>query len=171
MPGGHVIAEYADRVVFWLDKIRTCLIELLCMRFSRIGDVVGAQVTGVPIGGPCSGILVDLIFSVLELYTDEFFWPSLATKHNMVGPMSRWIATARYADDTIALSPWICQFCLEHIMTRTYAPQAGIEKTTETFHVNSFSFVKFLDFWILLDWSSIEFIPIRQTRSPSFMAT
>ena len=73
MPGGHVIAEYSDRVVFWLDKIRTCLIELLCMRFSRIGNVVGAQVTGVPIGGPCSGILVDLIFSVLELYTDEFF--------------------------------------------------------------------------------------------------
>ena len=73
--------------------------------------------------------------------------------------MSRWIATTRYADDTIALSPWICQFCLEHIMTRTYAPQAGIEKTSEISHVNSFSLVKFLDFWILLDWNSLEFIP------------
>ena len=78
MPGGHVIAEYADRVVLWLNKVRDCLVQLLCMRFSRIGDVVGAQVSGVPIGGPCSGILVCLIFSVLELYTDDVYWPALA---------------------------------------------------------------------------------------------
>ena len=44
-------------------------------------------------------------------------------------------------------------------MTQTYAPQAGIDETTETFHVNSFSFVKCLDFWVLLNWYSIEFIP------------
>ena len=73
--------------------------------------------------------------------------------------MSRLITTTRYADDTIARSPWICQFCLEHIMTRTYTPQAGVEKTTETSYIDSFSFVKFLDFWILVDWNLIEFIP------------
>ena len=52
LPGGQVLAEYSDRVVLWLNRVRECLVELMCMRFSRIGDVVGAQVTGVPIGGP-----------------------------------------------------------------------------------------------------------------------
>ena len=80
--------------------------------------------------------------------------------------MSRWIATTRYADDAIALSPWICHVCLERIMTRTYAPQAGIRKTTKTSYVNSFRFVQFLDFWILLDWSLIEFI----SHSPNEVA-
>lgn len=80
LAGGHVMASYDDRAVLWLDKIKNCLIQLVCMRISRLGDVAALQSTGVPIGGPCSGVLVDLVFSVLEFYTDNTFLPLFATK-------------------------------------------------------------------------------------------
>ena len=54
-----------DRIVFALPKIVSCVEALLCMKIYRCGDRYLVQVNGVPIGGPISGVVLEVCLASL----------------------------------------------------------------------------------------------------------
>ena len=62
------------------------------------------QRSGIPIGGPVSGIVLDLALSTLERDFDRHTWRRLAaTLRLAAGERQKRIACGRYADDTLML--------------------------------------------------------------------
>ena len=68
--GGRALDLIGDRVVFWISKIRKCVEALLSMKIYRLGDRYLVQTRGVPLGGPISGIILELCLSTLERARD-----------------------------------------------------------------------------------------------------
>ena len=75
-----------DRAVFFASKARTCTEGLLRMRTYRIGNLFLKQVKGIPIGGPISGAILDLVLARAECHFDLFVRPKVARRWNLTGP-------------------------------------------------------------------------------------
>ena len=82
--GGQIHQPAEGRVVFWLDRIRHCVDRLLAMDIYRFGDGFVQQETGIPIGGPISGVVLDIVCSVLEYLFDKR-WETLADACKLKG--------------------------------------------------------------------------------------
>ena len=71
--GGRIDDMLCDRTVFFASKLRTCINGLLQMRTYRIGNLFLRQVKGIPIGGPISGAILDLVLARAECKFVFFF--------------------------------------------------------------------------------------------------
>lgn len=78
--GGRADDMLCDRTAFFASKVRICVDGLLRMRTYRIGNLFLRQVKGIPIGGPISGAILDLVFARAECLFDIFSWPNVANK-------------------------------------------------------------------------------------------
>ena len=83
--GGRVDDTLCDRTVFFASKVRTCVKGLLEMRTYRIGNLFLRQAKGIPIGGPISGAILDLVLARAECHFDLFVWPKIARSWNLGG--------------------------------------------------------------------------------------
>ena len=84
--GGRIDDRLCDRTVFFASKLRICMEGLLEMRTYRIGNLFLRQAKGIPIGGPISGAILDLVLARAECRFDIFVWPKIAEKWNLAGP-------------------------------------------------------------------------------------
>ena len=113
--GGRIDDMLCDRTVFFASEVRTCVNVLLKMRTYRIGNLFLRQAKGIPIGGPISGAVLDLVLARAECRFDLFVWPKVAGKWKLAGPRQRWITFGRYVDDIITISRWICPCCAHNL--------------------------------------------------------
>ena len=86
--GGRIDDMLCDRTVFFASKLRTCIKGLLEMRTYRIGNLFLRQVKGIPIGGPISGAILDLVLARAECKFDTVLWPKFAKPGTWLGPGS-----------------------------------------------------------------------------------
>ena len=127
------------------------------MRVFRIGNLFLRQVKGIPIGGPISGALLDLVFARAEMTFDLFAWPKIAQAWNLSGPRKRWITFGRYVDDIIAISRWLCPCCVMNLLPAIYRGIASFDECNDGLHFfDPFISVKFLDLWFYVSWSICE---------------
>ena len=143
--GGRIHQPAEDRVVFWLDRIRHCVDRLLAMDIYRFGDGFVQQETGIPIGGPISGVVLDIVCSVLEYLFDKL-WETLAKACNLKGQRSDYIATGRYADDAAMLSKWFCSSCLRSFLLGAYSSELKFETTTDSHAYERINTLLLMDF-------------------------
>ena len=156
--GGKVIDVVNDRVVFWVSRVRKCVDSLLAMKIFKLGNRFLAQVRGIPIGGPISGIVLDLCLARLECIYDKKSWPQLAsTAGRKSQPRDKLIAAGRYADDCILVSRWFCPSCLFQTVTKTYGSQVKFEWADTGTDIGNASMMNVLDFWAHVNWSTIVF--------------
>ena len=52
----------------------------------RIGNLFLRQVKGIPIGGPISGAILDLVLARAECHYDLFVWPKVARRWDLTAP-------------------------------------------------------------------------------------
>ena len=64
--GGWIRVTLFDRSVFYLSKVSSCMQSLLKLRWYRFGDLFLEQVSGIPIGGPVSGAVLESVLCVDE---------------------------------------------------------------------------------------------------------
>ena len=155
--GGRIDDMLCDRTVFFASKVKTCIQGLLDMRTFRIGNLFLRQVKGIPIGGPISGALLDLVLARAECIFDFYTWPKVARTWNLAGPRNRWITFGRYVDDIIAISRWLCPCCVMNLLPTIYKGLASFDESNDglCFFDPCIS-VKFLDLWFYVSWSTCE---------------
>ena len=59
-----------DRSVFYMSKVASCIRSLLDLRVFRFGDKFLVLISGIPIGGPISGAILDLVLAKAECHYD-----------------------------------------------------------------------------------------------------
>jgi hypothetical protein len=69
--GGHPCTLVDDRAVFWLDRIKHSITCLLGMNVYRICSTFIRQTSGIPIGGPISGAVLEVACAFLEFMFDS----------------------------------------------------------------------------------------------------
>ena len=150
--GGRAADIVNDRVVFWLSKVRVCVESLLAMRFFRLGDRFLVQVKGIPIGGPISGVILDMSLVRLEEKFDRVGWKRFMKKcpFKKLGRRSKYVGAGRYADDTILVSRWLCETCLAELVHEVYSTQVKFDCSMDSMDLGGASFFKVLDFWVCL---------------------
>ena len=91
--GGRASAQFSDRRVYWLGKIFMATVFLTMMRIYKLGAYFLAQIYGIPIGGPISGAILDIVMAVLQADFDTDMWPRIAGKSRITlhGPRSKYI--------------------------------------------------------------------------------
>ena len=125
--------------------------SLVQLRWYKFGNAYLWQKAGIPIGGPVSGAVLEAVLSVGEHIFDKFKWPTIAEQLGLKGERMNWIALARYVDDVLASSRWLCQGCIEKLIKTIYSQTISFDRACgELTNVNKFAAVKFLDLWIYL---------------------
>eukprot|EP00959_Pyramimonas_sp_CCMP1952_P166036 3470264-Pyramimonas_sp.AAC.1 len=79
------------------------------MRFYRLGGIFVEQTRGIPIGGPLSGGILNVVLSDKETQYDR-------KNPNRVSQM----ACGRYVDDLVCLSYVLCRCCLKRKLPQIY---------------------------------------------------
>lgn len=135
---------------------------LLTFRRYKLDNVVLSQTKGIPIGGPMSGILLDVPLSCSEEFFDRETWPHLAKKFGLTGSRSDFILASRYADNTVAVSPWFCTACLSSIFRNVYQAFSEFDEDTDSHFIGTSIALKFLDAYYIFDWShsNVQAIPV-----------
>ena len=150
--GGRTDSKCDDRTVLWISKIRKSIKSLLAMCVYRVGNVFIRQESGIPIGGPVSGVILEICCEVLEHRFDTYTWPSKRDACALKGARKEYIAAARYADDTAMASKWFCSGCLENFIIKTYKNEISFDITSECQQWEDFIALKFLDFILYADF-------------------
>ena len=154
-----------DRTVFWLSKLAHCARSLLQMKAYRLGTShVVRQLSGIPIGGPISGVVLDLCLALLEEEFDLTMWPDIISACGHAGRRSDFIATGRYADDSIMLSRWFCDVCLQKILVSAYERELQFDISSVCHNINEHNFINFFDFWLLISFSTIALFGVRACK-------
>jgi hypothetical protein len=168
--GGRVIDRLYDRTVFWLSKLKKSAHALIAMRVFVMGTTFVIQTNGIPIGGPISGIILGSCLSVLEYNADTVYWTCIQAALGLVAAIKRehLVATIRYADDTLGISAWFCPLCLQAYLLESYKPEVPFEPSTESHNFNSYSYVRFLDFWVVCTWESVTFSLVCKNEVSTF---
>lgn len=123
----------------------------------RIGNLFLRQVKGIPIGGPISGAILDLVLARAECHFDIFVWPKVARQWNLTCPRNRWIFVGGYVDDIICISRWICPSCICALIPSIYKNIVAFDPCNDGFNfAYPFASVKFLDLCFVVGWSKIE---------------
>ena len=145
--------------MFWLSKLSHCTFALLKMRFYRLGNLVLHQAEGIPIGGPISGVTLDVCLAYLERATTKTLWPGIQTQFGVQGSFDEYVATGRYVDDALLASRWLCDRCLFQLVVDTYGSEVAFENTSEIHEAGQHVAIKFLDFWIVLSSTGVSAMP------------
>ena len=157
--GGTVMDPYDDRTMFWLSRVRCCVECLLNLRFFRVGDRFLMQVYGVPIGGPISGAILDVCLTSLEEKFDKKRWPDIAAQCGLKGPRGKFVASGRYADDTILISRWLCATCLGQILKSVYSNEVDFDIDLGAINLGTHAFANYLDFWVCVSDTLLSITP------------
>jgi hypothetical protein len=89
--------------------MRRAVYGFLGMRIFRMGDVLLQQLQGIPIGGPLSGCILEIVLSRCE------------TMYDAANPSRfRHLAVGRYVDDLILLSRTLCRECVRAVIVCVY---------------------------------------------------
>ena len=168
--GGQIHQLAEDRVVFWLNRIRHCVDRLLAMDIYRFGDGFVQQETGIPIGGPISGVVLDIVCSVLEYLFDKR-WETLAEACNLKGKRSDYIATGRYADDAAMLSKWFCSSCLRSFLLEAYSSELNFETTTDSHSYECINTLLLMDFNLVFSFEHCRAEPVHKNAAAVWTST
>ena len=113
------------------------------------------QITGIPIGGPVSGAILEATLSVDEHHFEKIGWKSLARECGIQGDRELWMAISRYVDDVFIATPWFCQSCCEYIVKRICSKTVSFDTSCEGQDIIlNHNTVKFLDLWLYMSWST-----------------
>ena len=64
------------------------------------------------------------------------------------------ITLARYVDDILASSYWLCKDCVNNVVDRIYANTVSFDAACEGQpKLQIFNIIKLLDLWVYLDWN------------------
>ena len=111
--GGFITDKLFDRSVFYLSKIERSMRALVKCRWYKFGSSFIFQKTGIPIGGPVSGAILDGVLSVQESNYDKFPWPKFAKTCGISGNRDTWVTMTRYVDDVLVIRRWFFPCCVE----------------------------------------------------------
>jgi hypothetical protein len=70
--GGRADMPSDSQVVFRVAEIQRALVAMLCMRIYRVGNAWLRQVSGMPIGGPGSKVMLSASLGRLEAWFDQY---------------------------------------------------------------------------------------------------
>eukprot|EP00959_Pyramimonas_sp_CCMP1952_P429053 8985898-Pyramimonas_sp.AAC.1 len=79
------------------------------------------QKRGIPIGGPLSGVVLQIVLSEQEWHCD-CMWPTRRKR----------ICTGRYVDDVLLFSNLYCHSCLSLVMSEVYSGIVNFSIEPET---------------------------------------
>jgi hypothetical protein len=133
---------------------------MLECRLFRVGDAYVAQNTGVPIGGPLSGQLLETTLGSIERKYDQARWCKQAAKWNLKGDRSKSIACMRYADDVLSLSKVVCSKCLCKWQIDVYRHEVNFCDALDAHVAGAYTSVKFLDFFVVASLRDISIAPV-----------
>ena len=125
------------------------------MRYYRVGAVVIMQNQGVPIGGPIPGAVLDVGLSDLEHFFGTYIWKRVCEQLGITGSRETYIASGRYADDSIFISRWFCKKCPAAMLLSVYRSQVAFGISTEDSTHEDTVAIKFLDVWYNVHWNRI----------------
>jgi hypothetical protein len=152
--GGWVREPLVDRLTIYVSAVYRCVQILLSLRFFRFLSMVAFQLNGIPIGGPISSHVMDLVFATTETEVDNVLWQRVASILGVSKLRRKTIACARYADDVLFVSHWLCAQCLSKICIRTYSNICGFEPALESYATGPVITFKFLDCWVNMSFHS-----------------
>ena len=153
--GGCVRDKLYDRSVFYATKIENAMRGLIELRKFQFGNLFLEQVSGIPIGGPVSGAVLEGVLSLDEHMFDRYQWPEIAKTCQLLGERQKWITIARYVDDIFIATRWLCPLCVENIIARMYKNTIKFDRACDELdYLNGITVIKFLDLWVYLSWSS-----------------
>ena len=99
--GGSIKKKYNDKIVLLSSSVERCVRGFLGMRGFRCSSKGFLyQKLGIPIGGPLSGAVLDVVFSEAEANAD-----------NSVRSRGRLVACGRYVADAVLISKLLCESC------------------------------------------------------------
>ena len=153
--GGFITDKLFDRSVFYLSKIEKSMRALVECRWYRFGNNFIFQKSGIPIGGPVSGAILDGVLSVQESNFDSFSWPSFARMCGISGSREKWLTMTRYVDDVLVISRWFCPCCVEKFITSVYKGVVNFDCSNEGAGKNDDrNIVICLDLWMFCSWAA-----------------
>ena len=153
--GGCIRDKLYDRTVLFISKIENCMRGLVDLRIFQFGNLFLEQVSGIPIGGPVSGTVLEGVLSLDEHMFEQYQWPKFASTHGLGGKRKKWITMARYVDDIFIASRWLCPHCVEEIVTEIYKNTIIFDREcSELNYINGYATIKFLDLWAYMSWSN-----------------
>ena len=97
--GGWITEKLYDRSVFFLSKVAHGMRTLAKLRYYKFGNSFLYQCSGIPIGGPVSGAILESVLCMEEHRFDRFRWPQVAARTKLRGKREKWITFLRYVDD------------------------------------------------------------------------
>ena len=127
---------------------------ILCMRYYMLGPFIAIQLSGIPIGGPCSTIWLAIALGYCEHRYCLYVWPKIAARLGLNARFRSSVAVTRYVDDYLAISGIFCKRCLKQIMDSIYIGFITFEPDEEQMvNMDMVSF-KFLDMFLCLSFNS-----------------
>ena len=146
--GGWIRDRLNDRTVFFLSKVSHCMRGLVKLRWFKFGNLFLHQRSGIPIGGPVSGAVLEGVLSIDEDMFDKFGWVDFSKKFGLKGKRELWISIVRYVDDVFAASRWLCPDCVARMVDLIYVKTVKFDAANEGLtELRGFRVVKFLDLW------------------------
>ena len=153
--------QYGDRIVYATKTIKTAIEAYLTFRYYRCGTKFVHRSSGVPIGGPRSSCLLNLVLASCEDYFDRHQWSLVSQQVRMQGERRKWFSTARYEDDILLMSKSICPRCIDQLATLIYSLE--VPWTYAMVHIVKIAYNKFLDMRFAVSFDSL-FIDLWHTN-------
>ena len=124
------------------------------MRIYKFGNAFLYQKSGIPIGGPVSGNILESVLCVAEHEYDTFRWPRTANILRLKGKRSKWVTPKRYAGDVLAISCWCCPTCIEKLINEIYHGIVSFDKCCDGHTCLDYSNgIEFLELWLFVGWA------------------
>ena len=127
-----------------------CLARL---RVYVFGNLFLHQVSGIPIGGPVSGAILESVLCVAEHNFDHFRWKRFAHEVGLRGKREQWVTLLRYVDDVLSIRFWFCPTCLRKLIDEIYRDTVCFDTSNDgECSLNGMNGLKFLDLWVFVGW-------------------
>ena len=139
---------------------------LVKLRWYQFGNLILYQVSGIPIGGPVSGAVLEAVLGVDEDMFEQIGWVEFSRSIGISGPRELWLTIVRYVDDVFVATRWFCPRCVSHIIKLIYSKTVNFDEACEGLaDINGFRVVKFLDLWCYMSWQQC-FYALVKTKRP-----
>ena len=163
--GGWITEKLYDRSVFFLSKVAHGMRTLAKLRYYKFGNSFLYQCSGIPIGGPVSGAILESVLCMEEHRFDRFRWPQVAARTKLRGKRETWITFLRYVDDVLAISFWFCPSCIEKLINVIYHDTVGFDKSNDgESTIDNMNGLKFLDLWVFVGWERSNIFLVNKKR-------
>ena len=97
------------------------------MRWFKFGERYLHQKSGIPIGGPVSGAVLDGVLSIDEHHFDMFGWSVFSKSLGIKGHRELWLSIVRYVNDILIATRWFCPECVPSIVSLIYAKTVSFD--------------------------------------------